>query len=196
MPNDPSKLSSIKGKLERELSRQLFEHSIEVMQYALKLADAFGYERKDKVELAAILHDNCKELSFEELQKIANDLGYELSEIDKLVPQTLHAKVGALRAIHEFSIADKDIFEAIFYHSTGKQGLGVLGRIIYCADKLAPSRNYEEVDKLRQLKKDGLSRMCLETVRASLAFLLKRGSVIEPSTLRFYNELLIENSRG
>ena len=196
MTHDTSKFSFIKGKLEKELSKQVFEHSLEVTEYALKLADAFCYEEKDKVELAGLLHDNCKGLPFEELQKLANSVGYRLSEIDKLVPQTLHAKVGALRAIHDFGVPDKDIFEAIFYHSTGKQGLGVLGRIIYCADKLAPSRNYEEVDRLRKLEKDGLSKMCLETVRASLAFLLKRDSIIEPSTLEFYNELLVENFRG
>ncbi|MBP5091112.1 MAG: HD domain-containing protein, partial [Bacilli bacterium] len=53
-----------------------------------------------------------------------------------------HQYVGAYIVEKIFEIKDEAILDAIRYHATGKKHMSPLGKIIYAADKIDPTRGY------------------------------------------------------
>jgi nicotinate-nucleotide adenylyltransferase len=101
---------------------------------AVKLAQKYNVD-KEKAEIAAILHDNAKNLSLDVTMAYIKDYGITLNEIDKKSPQILHSYVGAHIAKDKFKV-DNDIFNAIYYHTVGRKDMSILEKIIYIADIL------------------------------------------------------------
>ena len=61
----------------------------------------------------------------------------------------LHSKTGAAIARDVFGVEDA-VYDAIWYHTTGKPDMTLLEKIIYLADYIEPSRDFDGVDTLRQ----------------------------------------------
>ncbi len=55
--------------------------------------------------------------------------------------EILHGFAGCVIAKNEFGITDEDILNGIKYHTVGKRGLSLLGRIIYIADGIEKNRD-------------------------------------------------------
>ena len=60
--------------------------------------------------------------------------------MEKRVPSLLHGKVGAIYAREKYGVEDKDILNAISYHTTARPGMSLLEKIIFIADYIEPSR--------------------------------------------------------
>ena len=56
---------------------------------------------------------------------------------------------GAAIARDVFGVEDA-VYDAIWYHTTGKPDMTLLEKIIYLADYIEPSRDFDGVDTLRQ----------------------------------------------
>ena len=52
----------------------------------------------------------------------------------------LHGKLGAYYAKEEFNIKDKDVLNAIAYHTTGRPNMSLLEKIVFVADYIEPNR--------------------------------------------------------
>ncbi len=63
-----------------------------------------------------------------------------------------HAPVGAIIAASEFNVTDKEVLNAIRYHTTGRAGMSKLEKVIYVADMTEPGRNFPGVENLRELR--------------------------------------------
>ncbi len=106
---------------------------------------ALTYAQRLKVSLAdaytaAILHDCAKYL-------VAADWGYETPEG---VPEpVVHQFLGAYIAENVLDVKNKDVLNAIRYHTTGRKNMSQLEKIVFLADLLERGRTYEEADALR-----------------------------------------------
>lgn len=190
-------IHSVRQRLVEELPEELAAHCKRVAGYALELARKFGYQDLPKVELAGFLHDNCKHYDREQLLALARRVGYEPDAYELAAPQILHAPLGARRLWCDFGIADREVMLAVAGHTTGGRNLSLLGRIIYCADKLEPAREFSGADHLRSLAEhSSLREFCLAVVAANLDYLALNHRVIHPASLEFYNELATENGGG
>ena len=76
-----------------------YRHTLGVVKTALELAEFYGVD-KDKAEIAAIFHDACRD---------AGNLQ--------------HGPAAAELIEKEFDVKDKDIINAIKYHTTGRKGM-------------------------------------------------------------------------
>jgi nicotinate (nicotinamide) nucleotide adenylyltransferase len=129
-------------KLKAMLSPKRYTHTVYTVISALELADKTGCDY-NKTFLAAALHDCTKKLSDKELY----DLGFVLKTD---VPEPVsHSVSGSFIARTVFNIKDKDILNSIRYHTTGRKGMSLLERVIYVADCIEFTRDYEGVDMLR-----------------------------------------------
>ena len=115
---------------------------------AVRLAELNGGNKEDAAE-AAILHDITKKLSLEEQRELCHKYGIETDAEEYDNAKLLHSKTGAEIALAEFGI-NKEVYEAIKWHTTGKAGMSLLEKIIYMADYIEPNRNFDGVDKLRE----------------------------------------------
>lgn len=74
------------------LSEKRFKHTEGVVQRAIEYANIYKVDI-EKAKYAGICHDIAKEISLDESNKILNQYGEELDEIEKQNFNLVHAKV-------------------------------------------------------------------------------------------------------
>ena len=141
-------LKQAKELVRGRLSDKRYEHTINVKKMAVKLAKHYGVD-EDKAALAALLHDCTKKLDMPEQLALCAQYGIELDELEQKALKLLHSKTGAAIARDVFGVEDA-VYDAIWYHTTGKPDMTLLEKIIYLADYIEPSRDFDGVDTLRQ----------------------------------------------
>ena len=98
-----------------------------------------------------------------------------------------HAPVGAYLATTEFGVEDEDVLNAIRYHTTGREAMSDLEKVVYIADLIEPNRKFSGVEELRQLKDRGLDVMMEASVKHSIEFLVSKNQPVFPDSLKCYN---------
>ena len=123
-------------------------HTLGVEEKAVELAEKYGADI-EKCRIAAILHDVAKEMQIDKMKDICQkNFSEELSKEDMEINEILHGFAGCIIVRDEFGITDEDILNGIKYHTVGKRGLSLLGRIIYIADGIEIRREVEkDLDK-------------------------------------------------
>ena len=148
-----------------ELSRSRLLHSLNVCILSVRYAVIHGVD-PDAAAIAGLLHDCAKELSISRQILLAKQAdARELPE-----NALLHAPAGVKYADERYGIKDESILSSIGCHTTGRQEMTALDKIIYLADKLEPARDYEDLTELRALALvdlDAAVIACLQAVKDS-----------------------------
>lgn len=132
-------VKKIKKLLEKNLEEKRYEHTIGVADTAACLAMRYGYD-VDKAYVAGLLHDCAKCIDNDKKLQLCKKYNVELSKVEKDNPFLIHAKLGAALAREKYGVDDNDILEAIKYHTTGKENMSMLEKIIFSADYIEPGR--------------------------------------------------------
>ena len=123
---------------------------------AISLARRWGEDEELAAE-AAILHDITKYLSLEEQLILCEKYGIMNDTLEAKSEKLLHSKTGAALAADLFGLPD-EVRDAIRWHTTGRPGMTKLEKIIYLADYIEPTRDFEGVDALRALAYEDLDK--------------------------------------
>ena len=137
----------------------------------------------EKARRAAILHDCTKYYEMEEQLKICRQYGIVLDDLEQKAVKLLHSKTGACMARYVYGQED-DIYEAIFWHTTGKADMSLLEKILYIADYMEPTRDFPGVERLRELAGRDLDAAVLAGCEMSIAEMAERGLPVHPNTIR------------
>ena len=171
---------NFKKRMERRLGNKRYMHSVGVMIKAEQLAKKYGVD-VDKAKVAAILHDCAKEIPQKEMYAKCRDYDVELDEYERKNPSLIHAKLGAKIAEIEFGITDKEVLEAIKWHTVGCVGMSDLAKVIYVADMLEPGRKFAGIRRLKAIADKDLNMAVLECTKATVEFNLAKGVTIHPN---------------
>jgi len=172
------------------LKKKRFDHVMGVLKVAVQLSEVYGVA-KEKAETAALFHDYAKNFSDEEMLKRieAENLHDEnLSVCDSI--NLYHGIVGASIAKKEYGIDDLDILNAVRNHTFGRAGMSKLEKIIYLADMIEPSRNFEEVEEIRGKAFLDLDKATIVAIDKTLLYLIGIGEAININTIMARNDLL------
>lgn len=156
---------------------------------AERLARLYG-ANPDAARRAGILHDITKALTPSEQLQLCENYGMILNRFERENPKLLHAKTGAEVARRVFGESD-EVYQAVFWHTTGKADMTTLEKIVYLADYMEPNRDFEGVQELRRLADTDLDKGVLLGLEMSMEQLLARGREIDPNSLaalRFLKE--------
>ena len=123
-------------------------HVLGTEQEAVRLVRRYGGD-ETQARIAALLHDCTKKLDMPEQLALCAQYGIELDELEQKALKLLHSKTGAAIARDVFGVEDA-VYDAIWYHTTGKPDMTRLEKIIYLADYIEPSRDFDGVETLRQ----------------------------------------------
>ncbi len=177
--------------LEHRLSRKRFQHSCNVARAAKQLAQRYGADQ-DKAYLAGLLHDICKEQPFEEQRAlmIAGDFAPDEAELHSR--KLWHGIAGAYFIQTEFGIADRDILNAVRFHTVGRPGMSLLEEIIYIADMISDERDYKGVGKMRRLASENLQAAMFTALADAIGSVLKKEGMIPQYTIAAYNGYLLK----
>ncbi|MBQ8684838.1 MAG: nicotinate (nicotinamide) nucleotide adenylyltransferase [Clostridia bacterium] len=162
-------------------------HSLRVAYLAAKKAVEMGLSER-KAIAAALFHDCAKSVP------LASPLlsGFTIEEKWGDIPASvLHQFTGAYLAEREFGVTDREILEAIRYHTSGNENMSELGKLIFLADMVEEERSYEGVEILRALFREkrgaGALDECLEeALRQTIEYLKEKGAEVYPLTLKAY----------
>ena len=179
----------IEEYLENNLKIRRFQHSLGVRDTAATLAQIYG-EDVEKAKIAGIVHDCAKNMQDEELIKICLEHGMDISDVYKESPQLLHGAVGAIIANELMEIYDKDILNAISYHTTGREEMSLLEKIIYISDYIEPMRNFPGVEAIRDMAFKDLDIALLKAFDNTIKFVINNEELLHPHTILGRNYII------
>lgn len=184
---------AIQDNLRQLLSPRRFLHSLGVQYTSANLAMKYGYNI-EKAEIAGLLHDCAKYMSAQEMLQECEEYRIQVTEVEKESSFLLHSKLGAFYAKKEYNIEDNEILDAIIFHTTGKPNMSLLGKIVYIADYIEPSRkDIENLEQLRKVAYEDLDKAMYLIAENILEYIEKNSNkVIDPltqMTCDYYKEL-------
>ncbi|MGL4392718.1 MAG: bis(5'-nucleosyl)-tetraphosphatase (symmetrical) YqeK [Fusobacteriaceae bacterium] len=184
-------INKLKKDLKEKLSPARFSHVINVESMGQTLGAKFSVP-KDKISVAAFIHDIMKEYPAEFLYKIFLESKQKFSEINGYENENniLHGFVGAIYAEKNYGITDEDILNAARYHTIGRKNMSDLEKIIYIADKIEQGRNYKFSSEIRDLALKNLDAGIILETEKKIEYLIKEKSDIHVNTLELRNYLL------
>ena len=147
---------------------------------AVRLAKHWGVD-ETTARRAAILHDCTKYLNLEEQLALCSKYGVELDELEQRAVKLLHSKTGACIAKHVFG-EDEQVYRAIFWHTTGKADMSMLEKVIYLADYIEPTRDFDGVEPLRALAYEDMDKALLMGMDMTIEEMKQRGNPVHRNT--------------
>ena len=187
---DKKTIGKYKSYLKDNLSKKRYNHSVNVANAAVQLAERYG-ENVDKAYLAGLLHDIAKEMPTAEQLELVLGSELSVSEVEKKAPPLYHAIAGAQLVQTLFDIHDAQIIDAIRYHTVACRNMSKLSQIVYLADLISDDRDYKDVKKMRKYSEQSLEKAMFEALKFSIADSAGKGNTIPVSTLEAYNDFAI-----
>ncbi|MBQ2862412.1 MAG: bis(5'-nucleosyl)-tetraphosphatase (symmetrical) YqeK, partial [Oscillospiraceae bacterium] len=140
----------IKTVLKNRMNEHRYEHSLNVAKRAAFLAEKYGADA-EKARFAGLIHDICKGIPQEEQLAIIEKEVITLDENTKKSPALWHSIAGAIYCEHELGVTDKDVLNAVRYHTSGRGNMSILEKVVYMADLTSAERNYPDAEYTRNL---------------------------------------------
>lgn len=168
----------------QRLPRSKFRHCISTAEFMAALAVSLRIDI-DQAVTAGLLHDLCRAHKAPEMLRKAQDYGLPISAFARKKPNLLHGPLAAEECRRVLGVQDPAIYEAIYWHTTGRPGLDLLGQALYFADFAEPTRTYPEAEEARRrLKQEGFHPALCWVAQTKIGFLLKK-HVTDPITEEF-----------
>ena len=164
----------IKAMLKSRMNEHRFEHSLNVAERAVFLAEKNGAD-PEKAYFAGLIHDICKGITHEEQLAVIENDGIELDEDTKKSPALWHSIAGAVYAEHELGVTDEDVLNSVRYHTSGRGNMSILEKVVYMADLTSAERNYPDAEYTRNLTDKNLDEGIAYGVRWIAGDLERRG---------------------
>jgi len=179
--------------LKTHLSNQRFVHTICCADLAAQLADIYGAD-KSKAYKAGLLHDAAKEISIAEMKAYIKKAGIYIDACMENNSALLHAYASSAMAKDVFNVSDEQILSAIMYHTTGRENMSLLEKIIFIADAADDSRTYDpQIKEWRELAKRNIDKAILKVLDFNIIKVVNRGFVLHENTVKARNYLVINN---
>ena len=185
-------IEEIKLYIKANLVEKRYIHVSGVADTAKKLAKLNGVS-EEKAEIAALAHDVAKNLSKVKMKEIISEHNIILSDVEENNVNLWHSIIGPIEANDKLGIEDEEILDAIRWHTTGKENMSILMKIIYIADMIEPSRNFEGVEDIRKVTFEDLDMGVYYGLTRSIEFLLTKNLLIDENTIRARNYFLLDS---
>ena len=160
-------------------------HVLAVQETCRELAARYGMDAR-QASLAGLIHDCAKSLSPDQLRALLVARKRFFPEDAGQAP-VWHAPAGAILARETFGVEDPEVLDAVACHTLGRLDMSQLDKVLYCADMIAPGRDFPGVEALRRRRLDGLDGLLLSCMGHTLAYLAGQGCRIHPVSFRVYN---------
>ena len=173
--------------LKENLTEKRFKHSLQVAKEAKSLAIEHNVD-EEKAFLAGLIHDCCKCFPLPKIYETCEKYNFILDEVLKKQPDLAHSFLGYYVAKDVYNVKDEDILNSIKYHTTGKENMSELEKIIYIADYIEPTRVYfDGAYKARELAYEDLDKAMCYILKNTIDFNVKKGRMIHPLSIEAYN---------
>lgn len=173
-------INKIEEYIDKNFSDKRRTHTYGVRKTALHLAEKYGYDLY-KTEVAALLHDLYRGAG----EDVLNSLRQITWSCKKYLnnPNLCHGPVACRNDTKDFGVDDKEIIDAVRYHTTGRPCMTMLDKIIYIADATEPGRSYPGVEELRREAESDIDKACLDSLKKTIDFVSSEGNFLDRLTV-------------
>lgn len=176
------------AKIIEEVRASMSEKRFRHTEGCVKMAEALARKYGEDVSLArraAYLHDITKEMPHQRQLKMADEFGIILTDIQKS-EKIIHAFTGAIVAEHEFGEGDA-VCGAVRWHTTAREGMTGLEKIIWISDLTEENRTFPGVEKIRKLAFENIDDALICGFDATLSHLIETGSEVDINMVQARN---------
>ena len=184
-------IEEIKLYLKTNLMEKRYIHTLGVADTAIKLAKLNGISEV-KAEIAGLAHDVAKNLSKARIKEIIEENNIILSQLEENNSDLWHSIIGHLEAKDKLGIEEEEILDSIRWHTTGKEDMSVLAKIIYISDMIEPNRKFEGIEDIRKSTFEDLDKGVYLGLTHSIKFLLSKNLLIDENTIKARNYFLFD----
>lgn len=156
---------------------------------AMKLAAHWGSD-PEQAGIAALLHDCTKKLTRTEHLNLCKEYGIMTETLERYGTKPLHALTGSVLAKVRFGVQDP-VADAIRWHTTGRAAMSMLEKILYLADYIEPTRDFDGVGPVREMAYMDINRALRIALGNTICEICSLGRPICPDTLEAYNYFLL-----
>lgn len=175
-------LEWLRKKAFLHLEEKRIPHVLGCEQEAVRLAQRWGANPGLAAE-AGILHDITKKLDRSEQLKLCMNYGIMTDNDEIKNAKLLHSKTGAALARDMFGVSD-EVYGAIFWHTTARENMTLLEKILYIADYIEPNREFDGVSELRLLAYENLDKAIYRGLEMSLRELSAHNIIPHENSVR------------
>lgn len=145
---------------------------------------------EEKALLAAALHDCAKYVP------LSSPLLEGFPCPENVPPPVLHQYTGAYLAEQHFGIRDREVLDAIRYHTSGRAGMGA-GKARLSIRSFGGGARFPGVETLRTLFWKDLDECLFESLRHEVEYLNSTGKEVYPLTQEAYDfvKSQVENAK-
>lgn len=167
------------------LSEYRFFHSECVANRCVELASIYQVD-KDAARLVGIVHDIAKEMPPEEKVKYCKENHLEIDEIEKNNVGLLHGKIAADIAKKQFGFSE-DLCSPIRYHTTGKENMSLLDKILYVADMTSEDRKFPDKRYVIELANKNLDECVKYILKVGINQRISQNKKVHLNSLKALN---------
>jgi len=151
---------------------------------------------QDRAALGMLAHDVARAMPDQELLRHAAEFNLPVTLVERRMPVMLHGPVGAEILHREDGLTEEDLYQAVYWHTTGHPSLDQLGKVVFLADKLDPLKisRYPYLPLLRELALEDLDRAILEFLSRETVARATTNEMVHPATMETRNHLLAMSS--
>lgn len=168
----------------------LFNHSINTMEFALKIANS--YEKNINLCdlcIASLVHDYGKTFDTEELVRLAIKHRLDISEFEFELKPLIHGFIGDFLIVRDFAIKDAKILKSVKNHTIGSVNMSIEEKILFIADKVEKSREYDKVEELRKLALKDINLCLIEVYKNNIIYVINKNCLLHPDTSGIWNSI-------
>lgn len=187
-------IDKIKDYLKENLKVDRYYHTLGVVKTAIELAEVFGEDKK-KAEIAALCHDVAKNMDLESLRKIIDDENIILSIDEENTKEIWHSIVAPILSKNIFGIEDEEVLSAMRWHTTGKENMSNLDKIVYLSDLIEPGRNFDGIEEIRTISNESLDLAMIKALTHTTMYLLSKDCAVDINTIKARNYLLYNKNK-
>ena len=190
------------------VKRHIYAHQLYYLPELSGVKKYLTEERwRHSVGVAIMAAQNCRRVRECEIDAItagalhdcAKYLGKDAPELDGFVcppnvpAPVVHQYSGAYVAERTFGVKDERVLNAIRFHTSGRENMSGLEKLIFLADLLEEGRDYDGVESLRKIFARDIDECLLVSLERQLKRLNSLGNPVYPLTQRAYEYLKESN---
>lgn len=169
-------------------ANERYNHSLGVAKKTLELIEKFDLAIElEKAEVAGLIHDYAKFESLQRYHEIIDKYQLDATLLNNNF-SVLHAFLGPYIISEELEIYDKEILDAVRYHTTGYQNMSKLSELIYLADYIEENRDYELNENVRKIANKDYLKAIATQAKYTIKKLTKDNKKIHKYTLEMYEK--------
>ena len=164
-------------KVSEYVDEKRLNHSIEVAKLSYQIAVANKLENPSRFYFTGLYHDIGKLANYGKLdpEKVMKENYEEYLDMPRFA---YHQFIGEYILKHDFNIEDEEILNAVKFHCTGCANMSQLGMVVYAADKIEPTRQFDSRFLINSCMKNWKQGF-LDTLEDNRKYLLAHAKDIE-----------------